>query len=52
MSSSFCIIHPYRAASGRGDLRGAGADHLGARRGACTLAALGGADVQGAAAKV
>ena len=51
-SSSLCIIHAYRAASGRGGLRGAGAGRPGARRGARVAVAPGGAAVQRAAAKV
>ena len=45
ISSSLCIIHAYRTASGRGGLRGAGATHPGARRGARAAAAPGGAAV-------
>ena len=52
MLSSLCIIHAYRTASGRSGLRGAGANHLGARRRTRAAAAPGGAAVRGAAAEV
>ena len=51
-SFSFYIVYAYRTASGRSGLRGAGADHLGARRRTRAAAAPGGAAVRGATAGV